>query len=137
MPRQDRGGRAVNDLARNEAGPHRSFPQLAQQRAKHRREARRKQGPADRLVQDDHCRRSVLSVFKIIRKSDYLKSPRDSARGLNLAKTLGSRRHKALIAILIERREAAGMTQTQLADRLGEYQSFVARLESGQRRVDV
>ena len=29
------------------------------------------------------------------------------------------------------------MTQTDLAERLGEYQSFVARLESGQRRVDV
>lgn len=56
---------------------------------------------------------------------------------MNLAKTLGSRRHKALIALLTERREALGMTQTQLADRLGEYQSFVARLESGQRRVNV
>lgn len=53
-----------------------------------------------------------------------------------MAKTLGSSRHKSLIALLIER-EAAGMTQTQLADRLGEYRSFVARLESGQRRVDV
>src|SRR3954468_24089139 len=60
-----------------------------------------------------------------------------SRKDLNLVKTLGSRRHKALIALLIERREAAGLTQTQLADRLGEYQSFVARLESGQRRVDV
>jgi transcriptional regulator with XRE-family HTH domain len=29
------------------------------------------------------------------------------------------------------------MTQADLAARLGEYQSFVARLESGQRRVDV
>jgi predicted transcriptional regulator len=48
-----------------------------------------------------------------------------------MAKTLGSKRHKALIALLIERREAAGMTQTHLADRLGEYQSFIARLESG------
>jgi transcriptional regulator with XRE-family HTH domain len=54
-----------------------------------------------------------------------------------LGKTLGSDRHKALIAFLIERREAAGVTQAQLAERLGEYQSFVARLESGQRRVDV
>ena len=54
-----------------------------------------------------------------------------------MPKTLGSRRHTALIGLLIERREALGMTQTQLADRLGEYQSFVARLESGQRRVDV
>jgi len=29
------------------------------------------------------------------------------------------------------------MTQTEFAERIGEYQSFVARLESGQRRVDV
>lgn len=54
-----------------------------------------------------------------------------------MVKTLGTRRHKSLIAMLIERREASGMTQTELAARLGEYQSFVARLESGQRRVDV
>ena len=54
-----------------------------------------------------------------------------------MGKTLGSDHHKVLIAFLIERREAAGMTQAQLAERLGEYQSFVARLESGQRRVDV
>ncbi len=54
-----------------------------------------------------------------------------------MGKTLGSKRHKALIDLLIERREAAGMTQADLADRLGEYQSFVARLESGQRRIDV
>lgn len=43
----------------------------------------------------------------------------------------------SLIALLIARREAAGLTQTELAAKLGEYQSFVARLESGQRRVDV
>jgi transcriptional regulator with XRE-family HTH domain len=56
---------------------------------------------------------------------------------LNLATTLGSKRHKILIALLIERRKAAGMTQAQLADRLGKSQSFIARLESGQRRVYV
>ena len=54
-----------------------------------------------------------------------------------MAKTLGSPKHKALIALLIEKREAVGLTQTDLASKLGEYQSFVARLESGQRRVDV
>lgn len=54
-----------------------------------------------------------------------------------MAKTLGSERHKALISLLIEAREKAGLTQTELAEKLGEYQSFVARLESGQRRVDV
>ncbi len=54
-----------------------------------------------------------------------------------LVKALGTAKHKALVAKLIEAREKVGMTQTELADQLGEYQSFVARLESGQRRVDV
>jgi len=54
-----------------------------------------------------------------------------------LDKTLGSDRHKALIRFLIEKREARGMTQAEFAKQLDEYQSFVARLESGQRRVDV
>jgi transcriptional regulator with XRE-family HTH domain len=57
--------------------------------------------------------------------------------GRTVAKTLGTERHKALIAILIDKREASGLTQLELAAKLGEYQSFVARLESGQRRVDV
>lgn len=52
-------------------------------------------------------------------------------------KTLGSKRHKALVAMLIAKREAKGMTQTDLAEKLGQYQSFVARIESGQRRIDV
>ncbi|UGX85994.1 helix-turn-helix domain-containing protein [Phyllobacterium meliloti] len=54
-----------------------------------------------------------------------------------MGKTLGTEQHKALIAMLIAKREAAGFTQAELADALGEYPSFVARLESGQRRVDV
>jgi ribosome-binding protein aMBF1 (putative translation factor) len=57
--------------------------------------------------------------------------------GTAVGKTIRSKRHQALIDLLIEKREAAGLTQTELATRLGEYQSFVARLESGQRRVDV
>ena len=39
--------------------------------------------------------------------------------------------------MLVAKREAVNLTQTDLAEQLGEYQSFVARLESGQRRVDV
>lgn len=54
-----------------------------------------------------------------------------------MGKTLGSANHKALVDLIVAMREAAGMTQSQLAEKLGEYQSFVARLESGQRRVDV
>ena len=52
-------------------------------------------------------------------------------------KTLVTERHQRLITLIIEAREKSGMTQTELADALGEYQSFVARLESGQRRLDV
>jgi len=54
-----------------------------------------------------------------------------------LGKTLGSARHKALVEFLIAKREAMGITQADLANQMGEYQSFVARLESGQRRIDV
>lgn len=42
---------------------------------------------------------------------------------------------RALFALL--KREAVNLTQADLAEQLGEYQSFVARLKSGQRRVDV
>lgn len=54
-----------------------------------------------------------------------------------MEKTLTSKTHAELVRLLIGKREAAGITQTELASTLGEYQSFVARLESGQRRVDV
>ncbi|MGH1356897.1 MAG: helix-turn-helix domain-containing protein [Thalassovita sp.] len=54
-----------------------------------------------------------------------------------MEKTLTSRAHAKLVRMLIDKREAVGVTQTELASRLGEYQSFVARLGSGQRRIDV
>jgi ribosome-binding protein aMBF1 (putative translation factor) len=55
--------------------------------------------------------------------------------GLQLAKTRRSKRYKALIGRLVARREAAGMTRSDLAARLGKSRSSVARLESGQRRI--
>ena len=57
--------------------------------------------------------------------------------GLELAKPRRSKRHKALVGLLAARREAAAMTQSDLAARLGKSQPFVARLESGQRRITV
>lgn len=65
-----------------------------------------------------------------------MKSPQQAC-GARLEKTLATERHKALIALLIRKREMAGLSQAALAQQLGEYQSFVARLESGQRRLDV
>lgn len=54
-----------------------------------------------------------------------------------MPKTLGDQRHDVLIRYLIEKRGAAGLKQVELAERMKVYQSFIARLESGQRRVDV
>jgi transcriptional regulator with XRE-family HTH domain len=56
---------------------------------------------------------------------------------LELAKPRRLKRYKALVGLLVARREAAAMTQSDLAIRLGKSQSFVARLESGQRRITV
>jgi transcriptional regulator with XRE-family HTH domain len=52
-------------------------------------------------------------------------------------KSLRSPDHVRLIDLLIAAREKAGMTQQQLADRLGRPQSFVAKYEGGERRIDV
>jgi transcriptional regulator with XRE-family HTH domain len=57
--------------------------------------------------------------------------------GLELAKTRRSKRYKALIGLLVARREASGMTQSDLAARLGKSRSFVGRLENGHRRITV
>jgi transcriptional regulator with XRE-family HTH domain len=57
--------------------------------------------------------------------------------GQKMPRTLRSPRQKALIALLIEQRKKSGLTQAQLAKRLRRYQSFVATVESGQRRIDV
>ncbi|WP_136443786.1 helix-turn-helix domain-containing protein [Pacificoceanicola onchidii] len=54
-----------------------------------------------------------------------------------MAKTIRSSGHEALREALIAARKTAGLTQDQLAKRLKQHQSFVARVESGERRIDV
>ena len=54
-----------------------------------------------------------------------------------MSQTLQSPRHEALRALLVEKRKKAGLTQAEVAKRLRRYQSFVATVESGQRRIDV
>ena len=54
-----------------------------------------------------------------------------------MAKTIRSSGHEALRGALIAARKKSGLTQTQLAVRLKCHQSFVARVESGERRIDV
>lgn len=54
-----------------------------------------------------------------------------------MPKTLRSPRQMRLIDLLVEQRKRAGLSQAQLAERLGRYQSVVSSLEGGGRRVDV
>lgn len=53
-----------------------------------------------------------------------------------MARTLGSARHARLIELVVRAREAAGLTQAEVAGRLGRHQPFVSNIESGERRVD-
>ena len=54
-----------------------------------------------------------------------------------MAKTIRSKGQAALCQALVDARKNAGLGQDDLADRLKCHQSLVARIESGQRRVDV
>lgn len=51
-------------------------------------------------------------------------------------KTLRSRGHGVLRAILVEARRKAGLTQKELAGRLQWVQSRVGKIETGERRID-
>jgi transcriptional regulator with XRE-family HTH domain len=51
--------------------------------------------------------------------------------------TLRTRRHRALISVLLDLRKAKGLTQRELATKLKTTQNYIAQIESGLRRVDV
>jgi len=54
-----------------------------------------------------------------------------------MPKTIFGGEHRHLVAVLVEARQASGLTQAELAARVGKDQSFVSIIERGQRRVDV
>jgi transcriptional regulator with XRE-family HTH domain len=54
-----------------------------------------------------------------------------------MGKQLRTARHKALMAALTQAREAAGLTQRELARRLARAHSFVGKIESGERQLNV
>lgn len=60
-----------------------------------------------------------------------------ATRGRGLSKSLRSNEHAIFRALIIETRKKAGLTQEQLAKRLRRPQSFVAKYEGGERRIDV
>jgi transcriptional regulator with XRE-family HTH domain len=51
--------------------------------------------------------------------------------------TIRTKRHHQLIKILVAERKKAGIRQVDLAEQLGVSQTWIVRMESGGRRLDV
>ena len=54
-----------------------------------------------------------------------------------MEKSIHSTRYVVFLKVLREARERAGLTQVQLARKIGETQTFVSKCERGERRIDV
>jgi transcriptional regulator with XRE-family HTH domain len=54
-----------------------------------------------------------------------------------MRKTQHTREYRKLLQALRESRLKAGLTQDEVAGRLGTYASFISKIESGERRLDV
>lgn len=54
-----------------------------------------------------------------------------------MEKSIFSKEHKTLIAKLIRAREESGLSQQNAAKALGHSQSYISKIESGQRRIDI
>ena len=54
-----------------------------------------------------------------------------------MSKSIHSPQHTKLRELLVAARKKAGLTQQDVANQLGRPQSFVAKYEGGERRLDV
>lgn len=54
-----------------------------------------------------------------------------------MEKSIYSREYSLVIEQLRKARESNSLTQSQVAERLGQTQSFVSKVERGERRLDV
>ena len=54
-----------------------------------------------------------------------------------MQKSIHSDRYAVFLKVLREARDRAGLTQIQLAKKIGETQTFVSKCERGERRIDV
>lgn len=54
-----------------------------------------------------------------------------------MSRSIHSRDYQVLRDLLVAQRKAQGLTQADVALRIGRPQSFVAKYEGGERRIDV
>ncbi len=57
--------------------------------------------------------------------------------GGHMSKSVHSEDYRQIIKHLKEARVEAGLSQQDVADKLGKPQSFISKIESGERRLDV
>jgi len=54
-----------------------------------------------------------------------------------MSKTIYSKEHRYIVEQLKKAREEANLSQEEVAKILGKTQSYISKIESGQRKVDV
>ncbi len=54
-----------------------------------------------------------------------------------MEKSIYTDEYQEVLALLRALRQKSGVTQVELAEKLGQTQSFVTKVECGQRRVDI
>ncbi|MDY6806416.1 MAG: helix-turn-helix transcriptional regulator [Cyanobacteriota bacterium] len=54
-----------------------------------------------------------------------------------MSKSIFTTEYALFLSLLREARKAAGLTQEQMAERLGQTQSYVSKCERGERRIDI
>lgn len=79
---------------------------------------------------------SDVGIFVKPRLESFLSEPTIRGAG-TLDKSIYSCNQKVLQSLLRQIRLDANLSQTELAKRLGEPQSFVSKYESGERRLDI
>lgn len=54
-----------------------------------------------------------------------------------MSKSIYSKEQSALVSKLVKARNETGLSQVDVAKKLGKTQSYISKIESGQRRIDV
>jgi transcriptional regulator with XRE-family HTH domain len=54
-----------------------------------------------------------------------------------MSKSIRTQQNEVFLALLRDRREALGLRQADLAERLGQTQATVSRVETGETRLDI
>ena len=79
----------------------------------------------------------VLEIVRLGLFSFELYVPGREPKRPAMEKSTFTREYDILRNLIREYREAAGLTQVELAERIGETQSYVSKVERGERRLDL